>query len=165
MHGSSLDCAIPTTSTGQIQTMRFWELGWVRRSRAGRTITHATAVGLLMMGVRSGLLAQSNIVGSVELYGARSVSPDEIRRAVGLSPGDAVPADSRALVERVRRVRGVVLCRRPRLRVSLRPSHAEQQHDHAHYPLAHGCTPVAAVGELIPPASRRQSPRATPRHR
>lgn len=53
------------------------------------------------------LAAQSPIVGGVEVYGARTLSPDEIRRAVGLSPGDALPTDSRAIAERVGKLNGV----------------------------------------------------------
>ena len=51
--------------------------------------------------------AQTNIIGMIEVYGARTASPDEIRRVAGLSPGDAVPSDARAIEERVRSVSGI----------------------------------------------------------
>lgn len=107
MHGSSLHCAVPSTSTGQFHTTCARELCRVRRSHRERSIASAAAVAVLLAVVNLGLPAQSNVIGSVELYGVRSVSPDEIRRLIGLSPGDAVPADTRALEARLRGLRGV----------------------------------------------------------
>jgi hypothetical protein len=55
----------------------------------------------------SSLAAQTGTVGTVEVYGARTVSPDEVRRALAIAPGDAVPADGEALRQRLLRLPGV----------------------------------------------------------
>ena len=51
--------------------------------------------------------AQTATVGAVEVYGARSVSPDDVRRAVGVAPGDPAPEAETAIRERLLRIPGV----------------------------------------------------------
>lgn len=51
--------------------------------------------------------AQPSVIGAVDVYGARTVSPDDVRRVLGVAAGDPAPADGRDLVARVRSLRGV----------------------------------------------------------
>lgn len=60
---------------------------------------------LLMLTVRAG--AQPSRIAAVEVYGARTVPPDEVRRAAGLEAGQPVPDDGRAIEARLRRLSGV----------------------------------------------------------
>lgn len=61
----------------------------------------------VLLAFSSSLAAQTGTVGTVEVYGTRTVSPDEVRRALGVAAGDAVPADGGALRQRLLRMPGV----------------------------------------------------------
>ena len=72
-----------------------------------RSTTLAALRFLAAMALPLPALAQTATVGAVEVYGVRSVSPDDVRRAVGVAPGDPVPADEASIRERLLRVPGV----------------------------------------------------------
>jgi hypothetical protein len=60
----------------------------------------------------SGLaLAQAPIVGEIEFYGLRSLTPEKILGAVKLGTGDPIPPSKGALEDRIADVSGVVLAR------------------------------------------------------
>jgi hypothetical protein len=64
-------------------------------------------LGALAALLQSPVGAQTAHVGVVEVYGARRVSPDEVRRATAVVAGDIVPASTLAVEERVERLTGV----------------------------------------------------------
>ena len=47
-------------------------------------------------------------VGMVELYGAKKVTADKVRKAIAISPGDAIPRSKVDLEELITAVNGVV---------------------------------------------------------
>lgn len=85
-------------------------LGLPRSDR--RASRHAWPAAVVVFVLASALSpasphAQPPRIGAVDVYGARTVSPDDVRRAAGVVVGDPVPADARDLVARVRSLTGV----------------------------------------------------------
>lgn len=58
-----------------------------------------------------GAYAQAPVVGEIEFYGLRSLSPEKILSAVKLKAGDPIPASKGDLQDRIADVPGVVLAR------------------------------------------------------
>lgn len=80
-----------------------------RGRRYGGAGRHGLASGVALLLVTLAAQtprAQPTRIGVVEVYGAQSVAPDDVRRAAGVIAGDAVAADS-VIEQRVRRLRGV----------------------------------------------------------
>lgn len=62
---------------------------------------------LALLAVAASLPAQAGVVGAIEIYGTTAVAPDEVRRALGVAPGDPVPAQGGPLRERLLNLPGV----------------------------------------------------------
>jgi hypothetical protein len=52
-------------------------------------------------------LAQVPTIGVVEVFGARNISPDDIRRIVGATPGGRLPSSKGAVEDRLQAIKGI----------------------------------------------------------
>ena len=61
----------------------------------------------LLCALHTPVAAQSSRIGAIEVFGARTLSPDEVKQASGLSEGGTIPENPGDVEERIRRLPGV----------------------------------------------------------
>lgn len=79
--------------------------------RAGRARVPGILASILPLALAGALhtpvAAQSSRIAAIEVFGARTLSPDEVKRASGLSEGGTIPENPVDVEERIRRLPGV----------------------------------------------------------
>lgn len=80
-----------------------------RAIRLGEVVRRGgvAVAGVLVGALTTPAVAQIPAIGAVEVYGARGVAPDSVKRVAGVTQGDAAPEDREAIEDRVKRLRGV----------------------------------------------------------
>ena len=96
----------PSPRKAAVEQSIVWPVLRAARTK-GFVMRSATLSCVLIGAFHAPMAAQTQRIGTVEVYGARHISPDEVKRASGLSAGEPAPEDGAAIEARVRRLRGV----------------------------------------------------------